>query len=235
MKNNYSIVVVLLFYYVVLCYSSTFEQLLDNNFPKMLFGLVYMSIFSITFNLRSAFLLILTTFIFLVGFFSFMTFGSFQISDFNNTLYLNVFAIKFYYLFLAPFAFFGSGLNYFELVKYFGRNGGNSLSKFLIPILIKKELIASRYKEILFAMKTRGFEVDSRFSQVKLLPNWIVPLIVTTIMEGVESYDYNRMLKTKITKYKYDGYLDSISSIQIIFIIIGVVLFIIKFFTWLYI
>jgi len=31
--------------------------------------------------------------------------------------------------------------------------------------------------------------------------SWIVPLIVTTLMEGAESYEYNRMLKTEIADY----------------------------------
>ena len=143
---------------------------------------------------------LVVSFVFISFYFCFIIFKQISLPFLWETWQSEVWAIRLYISLLLPLTFLSFTANFFalpyELVSVRGK-----LFLFVIPILLKRELILKRFDKILEALYTKGLETRTIIQKYRLMPLWIVPLVTTTIMEGLESYQYNEMLKTKIESF----------------------------------
>jgi hypothetical protein len=58
-----------------------------------------------------------------------------------------------------------------------------------------------RYEFIISGLKSRGVNFNTSFKKIYYINLWLIPLAVTTLIESVESDQYNNMLQTNILKY----------------------------------
>jgi len=182
--------------------------------PHILIAVVYFGILSFIYNRRDYFVLVCTSFLFLTFFFSFLEFRHFGWQFFWNTWLLHKTALYLYTFLLLPSLFLTYTLNFFQLSTDMGAWSKKGLFRFFIPVIVKKELIVHRYKNIMDALWERGYDTTKMLKRLQLLYLWMVPLIVTTLMEGVESYEYNQMLNSDITLYVPKRNLYKVSPLQ---------------------
>ena len=106
--------------------------------------------------------------------------------------------IMLYGIVILPASFLGNYIDVFSLAKNSG-GAGNVWLKFFVPVLIKRELVLKRHKEVMEALYAKGYDTRKRWTRYRLAGKWIIPVVITTLMEGVESYEYNLMLNHDIT------------------------------------
>ncbi len=169
--------------------------------PHILIAAVYFGILSLIYNRREYLVLVCTSFLFLTFFFSFLEFRQFGWPSFWKTWLLHKPALYLYAFLLLPSLFLTYTLNFFQISTDMGSWSRRGLFRFFIPVIVKKELIVHRYKNIMAALWERGYDTTKAIKRLQLLYLWMIPLIITTLIEGVESYEYNQMLNAEITRY----------------------------------
>jgi hypothetical protein len=190
---------ILLGYVIMLLNKQVF--LSQFHFPDLLIVVIYFSLLAICCKVKEYLLFVFTSFSFLTLFFTYLSFKQISWETIWTTWHSGKRAMILYAYLLLPCLFMTYTINFYLLSEELGRIGKKGMFRFFIPVLIKRELIFSRHRKIMEAMWIRGHDTEGTFNKLRLAPSWIVPLIVTTLMEGAESYEYNQMLKTQITKY----------------------------------
>jgi hypothetical protein len=198
---NLTIANFILFGYVLMLLNSQYLSPIFH-FPNLLVAVIYYSLLAVIYKKQEYLAFVFSSFIFLILFFAFIVFKRVSWETIRQTLYLGNRAMILYAYLLLPCMFMTYTMNFYLLSEELGRAGKKGLLRFFIPVLIKRELIFSRYNKIIEAFRIRGYKTETAFHKFRLLPSWIVPLIVTTLMEGAESYEYNRMLGTQIADYQ---------------------------------
>ena len=163
--------------------------------------MIYFAIISFAYKRYPFLQFLLITFMFLACYLSFINYFSLGVDEVIMALSKRSLPLFLYCNFLLPGVFFSYAANFYILTNEVSGMTKNKVAYFIIPVLIKRELIVHRYNTILESLYTRGINTKSFINKYLLLPLWIVPLFITTLMEGVESYEYNRMLKVNILNY----------------------------------
>jgi hypothetical protein len=203
-------------------------------FPSLLIGLVFFGVSALLLQKKDYLFLILSSFTFLTFYFAIIKSDGLNLHSIWLTWLLNIMAIKLYYLLLLPALFFTNSLDFFLLAKDLGKVGKMGYLRYFIPILIKRELILHRYNKIMETLWMKGYNSRGMFGRLSLLHMWMIPLIVTTILEGAESYEYNQMLQTKIADYTPTYQTHYISKRQKV-LFTFLMLCLISFITWSYV
>jgi len=171
------------------------------NLPPLILTTIYYLVLAFAFRKVQFVSFLLLSFTFISFYFCFISFIQINPSLLWQTWQSDTWAIKLYISLLLPLTFLSFTINFFalpyELVSLQGK-----IFLFVIPILLKRELILKRFEKILEALNARGLETKTTWQKYRLMPLWIVPLVTTTILEGIESYQYNEMLHTNIASFQ---------------------------------
>jgi len=196
--NNYQVVLIFLFGILFVIYTSIFLEWKNITIPYTILTVSYFFIFSFLSKKYSYAFFLCLSLIFISIYFSVIGCGILSFKCSLDGLKSFHFPVLSYNFLLVPISFLGISLNYYNLSKEWSRLFKIPVLGYLIAILIKKELINHRYGIIMEAFYARGLNTRSILNKYKLMPKWIIPLVVTTLMEGLESHDYNVMLKTDV-------------------------------------
>lgn len=179
-------------------YATILFEFIDVYLPYTIFTFSFFFLAALLFK-KYAFAFFLCISLFFISiYFSVLECGMFSLDCFFTGLNSYRFAILAYNFLLIPISFLGISIDYFTLSKELRGVFKVPVLGYMIAILIKKNLITHRYETIMSAFYARGLNTKSFLNRYVLMPKWVVPLVVTTLMEGLESHDYNVMLKTDV-------------------------------------
>jgi hypothetical protein len=196
---NLSVInLVFLFYVLTLAGHYTHRYFI---IPNILIAIIYFGMLSVIYQRKDYLLFAFTSFTFLSCFFSFLGFRQINWQSLWQTWFLHKTALYLYTFLLLPSLFLTYTLNFFRLSTEIGPWSRKGILRFFLPVLVKKELIVHRYRNIMEALWERGYDTTKMSKRMLLLPRWMIPLIITTLLEGVESYDYNQMLRSDVSIY----------------------------------
>ncbi len=164
------------------------------------------------------------SFVFLVFFLSFRFYGSVSVPALARTADLSTLAIYMFAYVLVPFSLLAVSVDFYSAVNYMPRYLGRGI---VLPVLIKRELIRERYNTIMDALYARGAGI-SGVRRVLKLHLWLLPLLRTTIMEGVETYEYNAMLDADVRRFEPRGGRVSLTTVDRLCLAIAVFLLIFR-------
>lgn len=163
-------------------------------------------------------------------FFSYLNYRQIGILHILQSIQKQSLPIILYSFLLLPFIFLSYTFDFYLLIKEITSLSKNKVFYFIAPVLIKRELIFHRFKKIMETFEAKGLNTKSYFSKYMLVSKWIIPLTITTLMEGVESYEYNKMLKANIFIFSPSKKSFFINRAQKIALSVIVILFILRFF-----
>lgn len=202
MKSNNTLIQIVLFGYVLYLLIALISKIYQLDIPTILIIIVYYSIFSALYKKYRLFLFIISTFILLSIFLLFIQTKSLNLIEIIEIyrgfklpfiLYMNV---------LLPMVFLSYTFDFYQFIREIATNEKLAYVQFLVPILIKRELVQRRYNILINRLQTRGINSENLLVRFFSLDLWVLPLITTGLMEGVESFEYNLMLNVDISKYK---------------------------------
>ncbi len=196
--TNFQILLVFLLGYFTVIYATIFFEIINTYIPYTIITFSYFFLAAILLK-KYAFAFFLCISLFFISiYFSVLECGMFSFDCFLTGLNSYRFAILAYNFLLIPISFLGISIDYFALSKELQGVFKIPILGYMIAILIKKNLITHRYETIMNAFHARGLNTKSFWNRYTLMPKWVIPLVVTTLMEGLESHDYNVMLKTDV-------------------------------------
>lgn len=174
------------------------NQILFFPISSMIFTFGYFFILSFILHKYRFVFALFITFLFLLVFLSLFYYSSISSTIIVSLLYACHLPIVLFAYVLVPFSFLAISADYYSAVNYLPPYLGRGV---IIPILLKRELIRERYQIIIKSLYARGVFISGLSHLFKII-YWLFPLSRTTIMEGVETYDYNIMLGSNIRYYK---------------------------------
>lgn len=170
-----------------------------TGIPPVLVTAFYFALVSTIYRKMGNVYFIFVSLLFLTVYFTVISGNAFTLEGIAGSLGSNrKLPILLYSLVILPASFIGGYIDVFSLAKNSGR-AGHIWLKYLVPVLIKRELVLKRHKEVMEAFYAKGYNTHRRWVRYKLAGKWIIPVVITTLMEGVESYEYNLMLNHDIT------------------------------------
>lgn len=192
----------------------------------MMLSLFCFTILIILFRKYRFLLAISVSFVFLVFFLSFRFHNKLSLSALTAVVNSYALPIILFTYVLVPFSLLAITVDFYSTVNFLPRYLGRGL---FLPILIKRELLLQRHKIIIESLFARGVNVAGFRGHISKLHLWLIPLIRTAIMEGVESHEYNQMLQTEIQQFrsKHTGFL--LAPLDMILLTLIGVLVIIRF------
>ncbi len=199
--SNFILIVIVLIGYLISFVVTLANRIFELNVPIIVLSVTYYLIFSIIYKKYRLLSFLSLTFVLLSLYLSFIRNNSlslFEIISVYKSLSLPVFL---YTNILLPMAFLSYTFDFFQLTREISSHKKFFFFRYLIPILIKRELILKRYFIMIDRLQTRGINSEKSFVRFFRMDYWMIPLITTTIIEGIESYEYNSMLNTDIMKY----------------------------------
>lgn len=200
-SHNVGVLLALLYGYVLQAHLPILSGALGVAVPVLFVTVAYYLACSAVYRKRDfAFLLLIST-TFISLFFAYLTFGQVGWSEVVASQGEGWFAITLYSTLFVPFVFFAFVADFYKLAQEIASVTKARAFYLVVPVLVKRELITHRFAVVMDALEARGVDTKAWYRKYLLLPMWIVPLTITTLMEGVESYEYNRMLKTDILAY----------------------------------
>lgn len=209
MKSNIDVIIVVLLGYLIYQNGEHIFELINIKIPSVLLVFIFYLLVTLMLKKLSFLFFISFSFLFLTGYFSVITYGKISFENVLLALDSNRFAIKGYALLLLPFLFIGFMLDFFNFSKWLSKiKYGKTIIIWIIPVLLKKEIIFSRFNILMDSFEARGIDSKHPLKKILLIHKWIIPLMITTIMEGVDSYQYNKMLMTNINCYEYKNSLN---------------------------
>ncbi|MBK7957238.1 MAG: hypothetical protein IPK03_03470 [Bacteroidetes bacterium] len=220
---NIDKIIVYLFGYASLFCLPIVNSIFYTHLPPLIFISIYFMVFSILSNCKKYAGVVAISFVFISTYLYLTNLNSIQITSFKNIYNIltvsNNAGLTYTYI-LLPFGYLSASLNFYQLNLEVSSIFPNNSLKKIIPILAKRELIFERFNMIVFAFNSRGIETRGFITSLLILKKILVPLIITTLFEGVESYDYNKMLNTNIEQFKPNFYKMKIKVYQTILMII---------------
>jgi len=197
---NITLVNLVLLNYVLVCLNGT---VLTQYFelPSILLTIVFFFLLALIYRIYSYILFIAVSFSFLSVFFAYLEHHTLAGEAIYQTWMMHLLTINLYYLVLIPCLFLTYTLNFYLLAEEISGMGNGKIARYSVPVLVKRELILHRYRQLLFSFESKGHDTQSAWGRLRNMHLWMVPLIITTLIEGVESYEYNKMLGTDISKY----------------------------------
>lgn len=198
-SKNIDLLLIVLLGWLFYLYGNLISQYV---IPVTILIVVYYCIVSISYRLYGFLIFIAITFPILSFYLTYITFRHIDFDSLINLMDKNKLPLILYETLLLPGIFLGSSINFFSLTKEISLLKKNKWILFgLISVIVKRELIRRRYSMIMQNLYYRGINSKSFLGKYLNFGLWIIPLLVTTLIEGTESYEYNKMLKTNIRKY----------------------------------
>jgi len=203
-RESYNLNLLIVFFggYCALYIADTLSAKTGIRMSGIIVSAGYFSIGSIAYRRLNFLTLILVTSAFLLSFFSYKDSGCVSFQTILSVLNSRVWPVRLYSLVLVPFTFLGICLDFYSIPYETKGMLRQVVFLLVMPILMRRELIKQRYSKILECLYSRGVECQSFIRKRITVYLWIVPLTITTLMEGVESTEYNRMLHTDIMHYE---------------------------------
>lgn len=219
--NNLTILLFIILGYTILAWHSIFVLVSSINLSFATITAIYYLLLSILFKRFKFSAFILITFFILILFLTYVYKSSITFNNIYLILCTNYIVVYMYSFILVPFVFFSWTADIYSLPHEVNRLWSNRTIHFIIPILIKRELIRHRFKKITESLYSRGIDTIHK-PKIFTIFHWIIPLGVTTIQEGLESHDYNQMLRTNIKYMKHKAqnyYVSAWQKCLIVFIL----------------
>lgn len=226
MKGSYNInlLIIVLSGYLFISYLHLILFLI----PIVLTSALYFILVSLLLNKRGFAMFALLSLVFVSFYFSFLTYKKISPQLILLSLQKETLPIFLYSFLLLPLVFLSYTIDFYLLTNEIASLNKNKIVYFVIPVLIKRELIFHRFRKIMETFEAKGLNTKSFFSKYYLASKWIVPLAITTLMEGVESYEFNKMLRTNIFNYSPSNKVFYFSIKQKVILVIIVLLFILR-------
>jgi hypothetical protein len=218
--SNYFLLIIVLVGYVFYFIAIAVNKLFDASIPCIIISVLYYSLFSIVFKKYRLLSFLLITFVLLSLYLSFVHSKVISLSEILNVYNSRSLPISLYTIVLLPMAFLSYTFDFFQFTREVSSFEKFSIFRFLIPILIKRELILKRYAILIDRLQSRGINSENSIVRFFRIDLWVIPLITTTLIEGIESYEYNLMLNADIMGYKNKSKLIVNKQIKVLLIIL---------------
>lgn len=202
-KANYnlSLIIVLLYGHLLNLYIGPLSDLFGIQIPFLTVSIVYYSLFSLVYRRWGFLSFIILSSLIIVNFLAFVFYKQISLQSVQLALNQRILATVMFSYVLLPFVFLSWTLDVYSLPFEIVSLTQKRIFYFIIPVLSKRELIKHRFRAIQDSLYSRGVQTRSFWGKYLTLFKWSVPLFVTTLFEGVEASDLNKMLATNIRAY----------------------------------
>lgn len=191
---NLKLVNLILFGYLIILILPYFKEILLFNISTLQIVFIFYLVVSLILRKYSFSRFIIITYFLLICYLSYINYKSIALDNLWSAMYLDILVVRMYSFVLIPFVFFGWNGDFYSLPYELSTFTKSKVLFIIIPLLVKKELILKRNEEIMDCLYSKGINVRAFMGKQINILKWIIPLGITTIQEGTETSEYNRML-----------------------------------------